>query len=139
MFQFNLSTLIYQNNVTAFILRKTDRTPLDGCEAMRIVTEICPRLTYPERIRSRKIRKYLATTCQVNVLQQNIFQNVIMNEVCYWINVVYVISLCLSGLLTIDRYLVVYNLLLLQFLQLVVFTVFWLQTCYFIIYAIKTK
>ena len=44
--------------------------PMDGCKAMRDVTEQCKGLQRPKAIRSRQLRTYLATTLQVylNVL-----------------------------------------------------------------------
>ncbi|XP_060552738.1 uncharacterized protein LOC132714024 [Ruditapes philippinarum] len=51
----------YSNSPFLFC-RKSERTPLDGCEAMRDVTKACPGLKHPERIRTRELRKYLATT-----------------------------------------------------------------------------
>ena len=35
---------------------------------MKTVTEMCPGLEHPERIRGTKLRKYLATTAQVSRL-----------------------------------------------------------------------
>ena len=48
--------------------RKTATTPLDGCEAMRVVTERCPSLQHPSSIRSTTLRTYLATTAQVTLI-----------------------------------------------------------------------
>ena len=48
-------------------LRQSDKTPLDGCTAMRKITEECPGLKEPKRIRTREMRRYLATTTQVLV------------------------------------------------------------------------
>ena len=48
-----------------FLFSRYTDTPQDGCEAIRVVTGACRSLTYPERIRSTKLRKYLATTSQV--------------------------------------------------------------------------
>ena len=40
-------------------------TLIDGCQAMRYVSEQCPYLKGPSRIRSTALRKYFATTSQV--------------------------------------------------------------------------
>lgn len=48
-----------------YVFARTTQSPLDGCEAMRDVTTNCPGLIKPELIRTRLLRKYLATTCQV--------------------------------------------------------------------------
>lgn len=48
-----------------FLYRRSQNTPIDGCEAMREVTNKCPGLTKPTSIRSRSLRKYLATVSQV--------------------------------------------------------------------------
>lgn len=47
---------------------------MDGCTAMRMVTNECPGLQEPGRIRTREMRRYLATTAQVYDLR--IFQNI---------------------------------------------------------------
>lgn len=64
-----LRTRIYAgvNPENQFVFGRTGTTPLDGCTAMRDVTDSCPSLIRPELIRSRLLRKYLATTSQVNV------------------------------------------------------------------------
>ncbi|XP_078312171.1 uncharacterized protein LOC111134313 isoform X1 [Crassostrea virginica] len=62
-----LSTRIYAgvapNNRYVFS-RSTD-LPLDGCLAMRQITTDCPGLSSPDLIRTRLIRKYLATSTQI--------------------------------------------------------------------------
>ncbi|XP_074661519.1 uncharacterized protein LOC141914151 [Tubulanus polymorphus] len=45
--------------------RKSSRTPLDGCEAFRVVTNECPNLLEPGSIRTSALRRYLATTSQI--------------------------------------------------------------------------
>ena len=45
-------------------------TPLDGCEAMRVMTELCEGLEKPGLIRTRLLRKHLATTVQVLDMKQ---------------------------------------------------------------------
>lgn len=45
--------------------RKNGAFPLDGCTAMRNVTEKCPDLSDPKSIRTRTIRTYTATTSQI--------------------------------------------------------------------------
>jgi hypothetical protein len=58
--------LVDVSNQNPFLFaRRSDITPLDGCEAMRTITNLCPKLEKPETIRSTKLRKYLATTTQV--------------------------------------------------------------------------
>ena len=44
--------------------------PLDGCEAMRVMTELCEGLEKPGLIRTRLLRKHLATTVQVLDMKQ---------------------------------------------------------------------
>lgn len=46
--------------------RPTAETPLDGCKCIRDVISSCPGLILPEAIRTRLLRKYLATTLQVS-------------------------------------------------------------------------
>lgn len=42
--------------------------PMNGTVVMREHVMNCPGLKFPERIHARKLRKYLATVCQVNLL-----------------------------------------------------------------------
>jgi hypothetical protein len=51
-----------------FLFARTTDKPQDGCEALLIVPQACAGLIYPERIRTTKLRKYLATTTQVTLL-----------------------------------------------------------------------
>lgn len=48
-----------------FVFARTSGTPQDGCTAMRQITMDCPGLSNPSLIRTRLLRKYLATTTQV--------------------------------------------------------------------------
>ena len=48
-----------------YLFARCENSPLDGCQAMRIVSEKCPGLQNPERIRTRLLRKHLATTVQI--------------------------------------------------------------------------
>lgn len=48
-----------------YLFARIEGTPLDGCKAMRDVTEKCPDLETPYLIRTRLLRKYLATTIQL--------------------------------------------------------------------------
>ncbi|GFN83295.1 Zinc finger protein 271 [Plakobranchus ocellatus] len=48
-----------------FFSRQNSLGPIDGCKAMREVTNICERVKEPKLIRSRLLRKYLATTIQI--------------------------------------------------------------------------
>ena len=45
--------------------RQTSLGPIDGCGAMRDITNACPKLKNPKAIRTRGLRKYLATTLQI--------------------------------------------------------------------------
>ena len=62
-----LATRIYAgvnpNNV--YLFGRTSTSPQDGCTAMRMVTEACTGLGDKTLIRTRLLRKYLATTTQV--------------------------------------------------------------------------
>lgn len=49
-----------------YMFSRTTDSPLDGCKAVRDVTNACPGLQCPKSIRTRLLRKYLATTLQVN-------------------------------------------------------------------------
>ena len=46
-------------------------TPLDGCEAMRVMSELCEGLEKPGLIRTRLLRKHLATTVQVLYMRED--------------------------------------------------------------------
>jgi hypothetical protein len=48
-----------------YVFGRTSNLPLDGCTAIREITSDCPGLANPNLIRSRTIRKYLATSTQV--------------------------------------------------------------------------
>ena len=48
-----------------YLFVKPSGSVLDGCQAMRDVTQRCPGLERPELIRTRLLRKYLATTIQI--------------------------------------------------------------------------
>ena len=60
--------------------RQSDKTPLDGCTAMRYITNECPGLQEPGRIRTREMRRYLATTTQVGNRFYLIVENNFFNE-----------------------------------------------------------
>lgn len=53
------------NPQNKYLFGRTTSTPQDGCEAIREVTLQCDGLLNPSLIRTRKLRKYLATTTQV--------------------------------------------------------------------------
>ncbi|XP_064630705.1 uncharacterized protein LOC135494501 [Lineus longissimus] len=46
-------------------------SPTDGCEAIRVVTSKCPMLRNPASIRTRGLRKYMATTAQIIDMSAN--------------------------------------------------------------------
>ncbi|RUS79500.1 hypothetical protein EGW08_012732 [Elysia chlorotica] len=48
-----------------YLFARCERSPLDGCQAMRVMSERCPDLENPERVRTRLLRKHLATTVQI--------------------------------------------------------------------------
>ena len=50
--------------------RRSCVTPLDGCTSIKEQVDDCPGLGSPEAIRSRSLRKYLATTLQVTLQKQ---------------------------------------------------------------------
>ncbi|XP_052261565.1 uncharacterized protein LOC127865682 [Dreissena polymorpha] len=55
-----------RNSSSEFLFsRQSDNTPLDGCTAMRTITKACPGLQQPGLIRTREMRRYLATTAQI--------------------------------------------------------------------------
>lgn len=63
-------------------------SPLDGCTAMRTITESCPGLNKAHLIRSRLLRKYLATTSQVWLIQRfcMINQRTYLNSINFILN-----------------------------------------------------
>ncbi|XP_053388365.1 uncharacterized protein LOC123554731, partial [Mercenaria mercenaria] len=65
--QYLLCTRIYAgvNPSNLFLFGNTSIATLDGCEAMRICTSACPGHVRPDLIRTRLLRRYMATTCQV--------------------------------------------------------------------------
>ena len=48
-----------------YLFARPGGTALDGCKAMRDITSKCPGLESPQLIRTRLLRKYLATTIQL--------------------------------------------------------------------------
>ena len=48
-----------------YLFARPGGSAIDGCRAMREVTSMCPGLEAPELIRTRLLRKYLATTIQL--------------------------------------------------------------------------
>jgi hypothetical protein len=48
-----------------YVFGRTCATPQDGCTAMREVAKACPGLSNPNLIRTRLLRRYLATSTQV--------------------------------------------------------------------------
>ena len=58
---------ISTSNPYVFARKGQSQTPIDGCKAMRDVTEGCPGLQLQKTIRSTKLRKYPATTLQVSI------------------------------------------------------------------------
>ena len=48
-----------------FLFSNSEKGPIDGCKAMRNMSDACPNLKKPHVIRSRLLRRYLATTAQV--------------------------------------------------------------------------
>ena len=48
-----------------FLFGNSEKGPIDGCQAMRDMSDACPNLKKPHVIRSRLLRRYLATTAQV--------------------------------------------------------------------------
>ncbi|KAJ8315158.1 hypothetical protein KUTeg_007308 [Tegillarca granosa] len=53
------------NPENVYVFGRTTSTPQDGCTAMRMVSEACPGLSNPDLIRTRLLRKYMATTSQI--------------------------------------------------------------------------
>ena len=47
--------------------RENSDTPINGCEAMRACIDQCDGLSNPKSIRTRGLRKYMATTLQVYI------------------------------------------------------------------------
>lgn len=62
-----LRTRIYAgvDPLNKYVFGRANGSPIDGCGAMRYVAEACPNLKKPELIRTRLLRKYMATTSQV--------------------------------------------------------------------------
>ena len=58
----------------AYLFTRPSGSVLDGCQAMREVTSRCPGLECPELIRTRLLRKYLATTIQLLDMKGNELQ-----------------------------------------------------------------
>ncbi|XP_074661297.1 uncharacterized protein LOC141913965 [Tubulanus polymorphus] len=57
-----------QNKLNPYLFARQSplsRTPLDGCEAFRVITSLCPNLQNATSIRSSALRRYLATTSQI--------------------------------------------------------------------------
>ncbi|XP_052812935.1 uncharacterized protein LOC128240355 isoform X3 [Mya arenaria] len=52
-------------STNTFLFSRCTDSPQDGCEALRVVTSKCHNLAFPERVRTTKLRKYLATTTQI--------------------------------------------------------------------------
>ena len=48
-----------------FFSRKNSLSPIDGCTAMREITALCKQIKEPDLIRSRLLRRYMATTIQI--------------------------------------------------------------------------
>ena len=48
-----------------YLFARLSGSAMDGCKAMRDITERCPGLEHPKLIRTRLLRKYLATTIQL--------------------------------------------------------------------------
>ncbi|GFS23505.1 hypothetical protein ElyMa_006978900 [Elysia marginata] len=44
---------------------RSEASRLDGCQAMQVVSDKCPGLENPDRVRTRLLRKHLATTVQI--------------------------------------------------------------------------
>lgn len=65
-----LSVGIPASNKYLFARVESD-TPIDGCEAMRVMSEVCEGLEKPCLIRTRLLRKHLATTVQVLDMKQD--------------------------------------------------------------------
>ena len=68
--------------------RKRSLGPIDGCTAMREITEMCPGLTNSKVIRIRGLRKYLATTLQVFIIHlkrhiHRVSQKKVSSEHCH--------------------------------------------------------
>ncbi|WAR10184.1 MYLK-like protein [Mya arenaria] len=57
-------------STNTFLFSRCTDSPQDGCEALRVVTSKCHNLAFPERVRTTKLRKYLATTTQTSVLER---------------------------------------------------------------------
>ena len=55
----------FENLALMSFYRANSEFPYSGSESLKEMVKLCPGLEYPERIHSRKLRKYLATTCQV--------------------------------------------------------------------------
>ena len=53
--------------------RKTSDTPVSGTVVMKEMADNCPLLDHPERIRSTKLRKYIATLSQVGFCTPHLF------------------------------------------------------------------
>ena len=48
-----------------FLFCNSKGKPMDGCKVFKLLTEECPDLIHPTLIRSRSLRKYIATTTQL--------------------------------------------------------------------------
>ena len=62
-----INTRLYVGNKGKYLFARQDseKTPIDGCETMREMSKDCPDLQKPELIRTRLLRKHLATIVQL--------------------------------------------------------------------------
>ena len=77
------------NPNSKYVFGRTSASPQDGCAAMRAVSKACPGLSNPDLMRTRLLRRYLATSSQVQVMFLS----------CHWSagspeNIVFLVTFC---------------------------------------------
>ena len=54
-------------------------TPVSGCTVMKLVVYRCPGLHHPDPITSTKLRKCIATVCQILDMKDNELQTLVIH------------------------------------------------------------
>ena len=63
--------LKHRKITSQYVFARNSEKPMDGCQIIRELTAECPGLKYPALIRSRQLRKYIATTTQINDMSEH--------------------------------------------------------------------
>lgn len=67
------SVHVHPGNLYMFA-RINAQTAINGCVAMKETVSHCPNINHPQRITSTKLRKYVATVCQILDMKDNELQ-----------------------------------------------------------------